>query len=171
MVLRITKVCNLPCQNVTVTSKIAAAFAILYQSHFQRPTRRLKFRTRRYKREQTRENVCGSAWTQIAVGVSFNDICMSKLFPIFSSFSFKINFESSLSFQYLLWLKDSIWFLYISLFKCACCHAYVVFYAICVVCSDCGPVNYLVNHAFFPERACFLVPYLQPYIACALLFS
>ncbi len=26
----------------------------------------------------------------------------------------------------------------ISLFKCACCHAYVVFCAICVACSDCG---------------------------------
>ncbi len=28
----------------------------------------------------------------------------------------------------------------ISLFKCACCHAYVVFCAICVACSDCGLV-------------------------------
>ncbi len=31
----------------------------------------------------------------------------------------------------------------ISLFKCACCHAYVVFCAICVACSDCGLVNYV----------------------------
>ncbi len=35
----------------------------------------------------------------------------------------------------------------ISLFKCACCHAYVVFCAICVACSDCGLVNMsLVMH-------------------------
>ena len=46
----------------------------------------------------------------------------------------------------------------ISLFKCACCHAYVVFYAICVACSDCGLVNYVLSYAFFLERACFLVP-------------
>ncbi len=46
----------------------------------------------------------------------------------------------------------------ISLFKWACCHAYVVFYAICVACSDCGLVNYVLKHAFFLERACFLVP-------------
>ncbi len=46
----------------------------------------------------------------------------------------------------------------ISLFKCACCPAYLVFYAICVVCSDCGLVNYVLSHAFFLERACFLVP-------------
>ncbi len=36
----------------------------------------------------------------------------------------------------------------ISLFKCACCHAYVVFCAICVACSDCGFVNYVFSHAF-----------------------
>ncbi len=47
---------------------------------------------------------------------------------------------------------------YISLFKCACCHAYVVFCAICVACSDCGLVNYVLSHAFFLEQACFLVP-------------
>ena len=29
----------------------------------------------------------------------------------------------------------------ISLFKCACSQAYVVFYAICLVCSDCGLVT------------------------------
>ncbi len=46
----------------------------------------------------------------------------------------------------------------ISLFKCACCHAYVVFHAICVACSDCGLVNYVLSHVFFLERACFLVP-------------
>ncbi len=46
----------------------------------------------------------------------------------------------------------------ISLFKCTCCHAYVVFCAICVACSDCGLVNYVFSHAFFLERACFLVP-------------
>ncbi len=46
----------------------------------------------------------------------------------------------------------------ISLFKCACCHAYVVFYVICVACSDCGLVSYVLSHAFFLERACFLVP-------------
>ncbi len=46
----------------------------------------------------------------------------------------------------------------ISLFKCACCHAYVVFCVICVACSDCGLVNYAFSHAFFLERACFLVP-------------
>ncbi len=46
----------------------------------------------------------------------------------------------------------------ISLFKCACCHAYVVFCAICVACCDCGLVNYVFSHAFFLERACFLVP-------------
>ena len=61
-----------------------------------------------------------------------------------------------MSFEYLLWLKDLMWFL--SLFKCACCHAYVVFCAICVACSDCGLVNYVFSHAFFLERACFLVP-------------
>ncbi len=33
----------------------------------------------------------------------------------------------------------------ISLFKC------------CVACSDCGLVNYVFSHAFFLERACFLV--------------
>ncbi len=38
----------------------------------------------------------------------------------------------------------------ISLFKCACCHAYVVFCAICVACSDCGLVNYVFSQAFFP---------------------
>ena len=72
------------------------------------------------------------------------------------SFSFQIYFESSVSLEYLLWLKDLMWFLY--LFKCACCHAYVVFCAICVACSDCGLVNYVFSHAFFLERACFLVP-------------
>ena len=46
----------------------------------------------------------------------------------------------------------------VSLFKCACCHAYVVFCAICVTCSDCGLVNYVFSHRFFLERACFLVP-------------
>ncbi len=46
----------------------------------------------------------------------------------------------------------------ISLCKCACCHAYVVLYAICVACSDCGHVNNVLSHAFFLERACFLVP-------------
>ncbi len=46
----------------------------------------------------------------------------------------------------------------ISLFKCACCHAYVVFCAICVACSDCGLVNYVFSHAFFLERACFSCP-------------
>ncbi len=46
----------------------------------------------------------------------------------------------------------------VSLFKCACCHAYVVFCAICVACSDCGLVNYVFSHAFFLEWACFLVP-------------
>ena len=46
----------------------------------------------------------------------------------------------------------------ISLFKCACCHAYVVFCAICVACSDCGLVNYVLSQAFFLERAYFLVP-------------
>ncbi len=45
----------------------------------------------------------------------------------------------------------------ISLFKCACSHAYVVLYAICLVCSDCGLVNYVLSHALFLERACFLV--------------
>ena len=35
---------------------------------------------------------------------------------------------------------------------------YVVFCAICVACSDCGLVNYVFSHAFFLERACFLVP-------------
>ncbi len=37
----------------------------------------------------------------------------------------------------------------ISLFKCACCHAYVVFCATCVACSDCGFVNYVFSHAFY----------------------
>ncbi len=46
----------------------------------------------------------------------------------------------------------------ISLFKFACCHAYVVFCAICVACSYCGLVNYFFSHAFFLQRACFLVP-------------
>ncbi len=53
-------------------------------------------------------------------------------------------------------LKDLMWFL--SLFKCACCHAYVVLCAICVACSVCGLVNYVFSHAFFLERTCFLVP-------------
>ncbi len=44
----------------------------------------------------------------------------------------------------------------ILLFKCACCHAYVVFCAICVACHDCGLVNYVLSHAFFLEWACFL---------------
>ena len=37
---------------------------------------------------------------------------------------------------------------------------YVVFYAICVACDDCGLVNYVLStsHAFFLERAYFLVP-------------
>ncbi len=30
--------------------------------------------------------------------------------------------------------------------------------AICVACSDCGLVNYVFSHAFFLERACFLLP-------------
>ena len=34
----------------------------------------------------------------------------------------------------------------ISLIKCACCHAYVVFCVICVACSDCGLVNYVLSH-------------------------
>ena len=72
------------------------------------------------------------------------------------SFSFQIYFESSVSFEYLLWLKDLM--LFKSLFKCACCHAYVVFCAVCVACSDCGLVNYVFSHAFFLERACFLYP-------------
>ena len=41
----------------------------------------------------------------------------------------------------------------ISLFECACCHAYVAFCAICVACSDCGVVNYAhcswSGHVFF----------------------
>ncbi len=41
----------------------------------------------------------------------------------------------------------------ISLFKCACCHAYVVFCAICVACSDCGLVNYP-----FPGAGMFSCP-------------
>ncbi len=44
----------------------------------------------------------------------------------------------------------------ISLFKCACCHAYVVFCAICVACSDCGLVNYVFSHAFFLDGQVFL---------------
>ncbi len=28
----------------------------------------------------------------------------------------------------------------------------------CVACSDCGLVIYVFSHAFFLERACFLVP-------------
>ena len=47
------------CQNMAVTPKIAAVFVLLLKSRFQRPTRRLKFQTRRSKRKQTRENVCG----------------------------------------------------------------------------------------------------------------
>ena len=39
----------------------------------------------------------------------------------------------------------------ISLFKCASFHAYLVFYAICVACSDCGLVNYVLSHAFLLE--------------------
>ncbi len=45
-----------------------------------------------------------------------------------------------------LWLKDLMSFLYHFL-KCACCHAYVLFCAICVGCSDCGLVNYVLSHA------------------------
>ncbi len=62
------------------------------------------------------------------------------------SFNLQIYFDSSVSFEYLLWLKDLMWFLYRSLnvlalmlMKC---------YAICVVCSDCGLVNYALSHAF-----------------------
>ena len=40
----------------------------------------------------------------------------------------------------------------ISLFKCACCHAYVVFCAICVACSDCG-LHYIgMTASTFKER-------------------
>ena len=46
----------------------------------------------------------------------------------------------------------------ILLFKCACFHVYIVFYAICAASSDCGVVNYVLSHAFFLERACFIVP-------------
>ena len=46
----------------------------------------------------------------------------------------------------------------ISLFKCACCHAYVVFCAICVACSDCGLVNYVFSHAIFPGVGMFSCP-------------
>ncbi len=47
------------------------------------------------------------------------------------SFSFQIYFESSVSFDYLLWLKDLMWFLYHSLNVLAVMPiAYVVFYVI-----------------------------------------
>ena len=45
----------------------------------------------------------------------------------------------------------------VSLLKCACSHACVVFYAICAVCGDRGLVNYILSYAFSLERACFLV--------------
>ena len=73
------------------------------------------------------------------------------------SFSFLIYFESSVSFEYLLWLKGLMWFLYRSLNVLAVMPMYC-FYAICVVCRDCGLVNYLLSHAFLLKRACFLVP-------------
>ena len=57
------------------------------------------------------------------------------------SFSFQIYFESSVSFEYLLWLKDLMWFLYRSLNVLAVMPI-VVFCAICVACRDCGLVNY-----------------------------
>ncbi len=72
------------------------------------------------------------------------------------SFSVQIYFESSVSFEYLF-VVERFNVVSISLFKCACCHAYVVFCTICVACSDCGLVNYVFSHAFFLERACFLV--------------
>ncbi len=51
---------------MTVTPKLAVAFALLYHSRFQRKTRHLNWQTRRFKRKQTRENVCGLCLDQIA---------------------------------------------------------------------------------------------------------
>ncbi len=59
----------------------------------------------------------------------------------------------------------------ISLFKCACCHAYVVFCANCVACSDCGLVNYVFSHAFFLERDLSLQVHGSMTSHCGLLFS
>ena len=74
------------------------------------------------------------------------------------SFSFQIYFERSVSFEYLLWLKDLMWFLYRSLNVLAVMSMYCFVLRICVACSDCGLVKYVFSHAFFLERACFLVP-------------
>ena len=50
------------------------------------------------------------------------------------SFSFQIYFESSVSFEYLLWLKDLMWFLYRSLNVLA-----VIFAVIAVILNEAIP--------------------------------
>ncbi len=58
------------------TLKIAAAFALLCQSRFERPTRRLKFQTRRYKRKQPEKMFAVNTWTQIAVLNNLRNACI-----------------------------------------------------------------------------------------------
>ena len=67
VVLWITKMCIFPCQNMTVTPKIATAFAFPWQSRFQRPTRRFKLRRRRSSVNKREKMFAVCAWTQIAV--------------------------------------------------------------------------------------------------------
>jgi hypothetical protein len=71
------------------------------------------------------------------------------------SFNFQIYFQSSVSFEYFLSLKDLLWFRYRSLIKGGWCHDEVVLYAVCVACCDtCLTVYYVLSLAFFLECAC-----------------
>ncbi len=63
----------------------------------------------------------------------------------------------------------------ISLFRCACCHAYVVFCAICVACSDCmWPCKLCLQSCIFPGAGMFSCPCKCMVLAmtshCGLLF-
>ena len=73
----INEVCNFPSQNMTVTPKIAPAFALLYRSRFQRQTRGLNWQTRRFKRKREKMFAV-SAWTQIAVFISFGSVLLTS---------------------------------------------------------------------------------------------
>ena len=62
-------------------------------------------------------------------------------------------FESSVSFEYFLCVKDLIW-----IFKCAWSHAYVVLSVVCVACADGCLVYNIFVHALILQWTCFLVP-------------
>ena len=62
---------------MTVTPKIAPAFALLYHSRFQRQTRGLNWQTRRFKRKREKMFAV-SAWTQIAVFISFGSVLLTN---------------------------------------------------------------------------------------------